>query len=106
MNFINNKYLTPYLTYIKDNKEIFATALSHIKSFDFEKVYGRMFENIFSPILDRFHYPQEDKKYVMMYYLNGITAISFEWIKNDCKKPIEEISRIIIECIFGLNNKQ
>ena len=106
LNFINNKYLTPYLTYIKDNKEVFATALSHIKSFDFEKVYGRMFDNIFSPILDRFHYPQEDKKYVMMYYLNGITAISFEWIKNDCKKPTEEISRIIIECIFGLNNKQ
>ena len=104
LNFINSKYLTPYLSYIKDNKEIFSTALNHIKSFDFESVYGRLFENIFNPILDRFNYPEEDRKYVIMYYLNGITAISFEWVKEGCKKPIDEISKIIVECIFGLNN--
>ena len=100
-----SKYLTPYLTYIKENKEIFSTALSHIKSFNFDRVYERMFEYIFNPILDRFHYPQEDRKYVMIYYLNGINAISFEWVKDDCKKSIEEISKIINTCIFGLNNE-
>ena len=105
LNFINSEYLTPYLTYIRENKEIFSTALSHIKSFDFDRVYERMFEHIFNPILDRFHYPEEDRKYVMMYYLNGINAISLEWVKDDCKKSIEEISKIIDTCIFGLNNE-
>ena len=105
LNFISSKYLTPYLTYIKENKEIFSTALAHIKSFDFDSVYERMFENIFNPILDRFHYPEEDRKYVMMYYLNGINAISFEWVKDGCKKTIDEISKIIETCIFGLNNE-
>lgn len=105
LNFINSKYLTPYLTYIRENKEIFSTALSHIKSFDFDRVYERMFEHIFNPILDRFHYPEEDRKYVIMYYLNGINAISLEWVKDDCKKSIEEISKIIDTCIFGLNNE-
>lgn len=105
LNFINSKYLTPYLTYIKENKEIFSTALSYIKSFNFDKVYERMFEYIFNPILDRFHYPEEDRKYVMMYYLNGINSISFEWVKDGCKKSIEEISKIIDICIFGLNTK-
>jgi len=105
LNFISSKYLTPYLTYIKENKEIFSTALAHIKSFDFDSVYERMFENIFNPILDRFHYPEEDRKYIMMYYLNGINAISFEWVKNGCKKPIEEITKIIDICIFGLSNE-
>lgn len=104
LNFINSKYLTPYLIYIMDNKEIFSTALSHIKSFNFDRVYERMFEHVFNPILDRFHYSEEDRKYVMMYYLNGINAISFEWVKDDCKKSIEEISKIINTCIFGLNN--
>lgn len=104
LNFINEKYLTPYLSFIKENKEIFLTALSHIKSFDFESVYERMFKSIFNPILNRFHYPEEDRKYVMMYYLNGINAISFHWVKDDCKKPIEEISKIICECIFGLDS--
>lgn len=103
LNFICDKYLTPYLSYIRDNKEVFSTALSNLKSFGFEKVYGRLFENIFNPILERFNYPEEDRKYVMMYYLNGVTAIITEWLKDSCKKPIPEISKIIQECIFGLN---
>lgn len=105
LNFINSKYLIPYLSYIKENKEIFLTSLLHIKSFDFESVYERMFENIFNPILDRFHYPREDRKYVMMYYLNGINAISFEWVKDGCKKTVEDVSKIISECVFGLNKE-
>ncbi|MBO5891198.1 MAG: TetR/AcrR family transcriptional regulator, partial [Oscillospiraceae bacterium] len=66
--FICDKYLTPYFTYIKDHKEVFATALLHNKTLGFEDVYKRMFENIFNPILDRFHYSPNDRPYVMMYY--------------------------------------
>lgn len=105
LNFVNSKYLTPYLTYIRDNKEVFSTALSHIKTFDFENVYERMFKHIFGPILDRFNYPKNDQRYVMAYYLNGINAISFEWVKDDCKKSIEKVSKIIDTCVFGLSNK-
>ena len=101
LNFVCDAYLMPYLTYIKENKEVFATALANGKSFGFENVYKRMFENIFSPILERFHYPAEDRKYVMLYYLNGITAIITEWLKDRCEKPMADISRIIQECIFG-----
>ena len=103
--FINDKYLVPYLTYIKENKEIFSTALLHIKSFDFERVYRRLFENIFNPILDRFGYPEDDRKYVMIYYLNGINAISSEWVKDGCEKTITKISDIIACCVFGKNYK-
>lgn len=105
LNFICDKYLIPYLSYIKDNKEVFSTALSNKKSLGLEKVYKRMFEHIFDPILERYSYPQEDRKYVMMYYLNGITAIISEWLKDDCKKTISEISKIIQVCIFGLNGE-
>lgn len=105
LNFICDKYLTPYLTYIKENKEVFATALLNDKSFGFEKIYKKMFEYIFDPILERFAYPKEDRKYVMMYYLNGINAINAQWLKDGCKKSIPEVSKIIQECIFGLNNQ-
>jgi hypothetical protein len=105
LNFISDKYLAPFLTYIKENKEVFATALSNGKSFGFEKIYSQLFENIFNPILERFHYPDGDRKYVMRYYLNGIIAIVTEWLKEDCQKPIPELSRIIRECIFGHNNQ-
>ena len=99
--FICDEYLVPYLSYIKDHKELFKTALLHNKTLGFEAVYKRMFEHIFNPILDRFHYQQNDRQYVMMYYLSGISAIVIEWIKNGCDKPIEEISKIITICIYG-----
>ena len=99
--FIGDKHLTPYLAYIKDHKEVFSTALLHNKTLGFEDVYKRMFKNIFNPILDRFNYPPNDRQYVMMYYLNGINAIVNEWLKNDCNKPIKEISKIISVCIYG-----
>lgn len=104
--FTSDKYLVPYLTYIKENREVFSTALLHMKSFGFDNVYKKLFSNIFNPILDRFHYPVEDRKYVMMYYLNGLNAIVSEWLKDDCSKPIEEICKIINTCIYGLNQKK
>lgn len=103
--FICDKYLSPYLIYIKDHKEIFGTALLHNKTFGFEDVYKRMFENIFNPILDRFHYPIDDRQYVMMYYLNGVNAIILEWLKDGCSKTIKEISEIITICIYGLKTE-
>ncbi len=63
-----------------------------------------MFEHIFNPILDRFHYSANDRPYVMMYYLNGINAIVSEWLKNGCDKSTDEISKIIAICIYGKDN--
>ena len=102
--FICDKYLTPYFTYIKDHKEVFKVALAQNKILGFEDVYKRMFENIFNPILERFHYPSDIRQYVMMYYLNGINAIIVEWLKNGCDKSTDELSKIIAICIYGKDN--
>lgn len=102
LNFISDDYLHPYLSYIRDNKKIFLTVLSHSESFGFNEVFQKLYENIFNPILERFDYPLADRKYVMMFYLNGITAIVTEWLKDGCEKSISEVSQIIYECIFGL----
>ena len=103
--FIADKYLTPYLSYINDHKEVFGTALLHNKALGYEDVYKRMFEAIFNPILERFHYPTSIRQYVMMYYLNGINAVVLEWLRNGCDKSIKEISEILSVCIFGLDSK-
>lgn len=102
LNFISDDYLHPYLSYIKENKRVFTTVLSHADSFGFNEVFQRLYENIFNPILERFDYPLADRKYVMMFYLNGITAVVTEWLKDGCEKSIGEVSQIIYECIFGL----
>ena len=99
--FVCDKYLSPYLSYVKDHKEIFGMALQYNQTLGFDDVYQRMFENIFNPILERFRYPASNRQYVMMYYLNGINAIILEWLRNGCDKSIEEISEIISICIYG-----
>lgn len=103
--FINAKYLTPYFSYLEDHKEIFVTALVNNEIFRLEDIYKRMFENIFSPVLDRFHYPSNIKKYVLMYYINGINAIVCEWLKNGCDKTKEELFEIINICVYGNQGK-
>lgn len=102
--FITAEYLQPYLSYIRDNRHVFSTVLQHASSFHFDAVFQRLFQHVFDPILDRFGYPTGDRTYVMMFYLNGINAIILEWLKDGCGKSIDDISHIIHECIFGLNN--
>ena len=104
LKYIDNKYLYPYLSFIKENQKLFIAVLSQPKTFNSNKIFDRLFSNIFSPILDRFHYPKDEQHYVMMFYLNGITAIINEWIKNDCNKSIEEMSSVIHYCVYGRDN--
>ena len=101
LNFICEKYLTPYLTYISNNREIFVVALQNAKLLGFEKVYGNMFEKVFDPVLNRFGFVPEDRKYVMLYYVNGINAIVVQWLNDDCQKSTDEIIGIIKMCVFG-----
>lgn len=101
LNFINEKYLYPYLLYIRENKRLFQAILSRPVTFETNVLFQRLFDNIFDPILNHFHYPREDRRYVMMFYLNGLTAIVKEWTEDGCERSIDEISAIIHYCIFG-----
>lgn len=105
LNFITESYLLPYLSFIKENRAVFTAFLSHPSAFKNEVIFERLFENIFNPILERFHYPQDERKYVMMFYLNGLNAITTVWINEGCKKSIDEVAGIIHYCIFGREDR-
>lgn len=99
--FICDSYLIPYLNYVKENAEIFSTALKNEVPLGTKVIYRRLFENIFDPVLAKYRYPEEEREYVMLYYLNGIYAVCAEWIRQGCQKPAADISHIIQECVFG-----
>ncbi len=99
--FITPEYIVPYLTYIKENRRVFKTALKHIGSMNFNGVYDRMFKYIFNPILARFSFPENERKYIMKFYLTGVTALVNEWLNNDCRDSIEMISNVIVKCIIN-----
>lgn len=99
--FVTPKYLSPYLTFIKENQRVFKTALRHLGSMGFDSVYSKMFKYIFNPLLARFDFPESEREYILKFYLTGITAIVMEWLDKDCADDIENIIRIIINCVVG-----
>ncbi len=99
--FVTPEYLSPYLTFIKENQRIFKTSIKQFGSMDFDSVYNKMFKYIFNPVLARFDFPEKDRAYILKFYLVGITAVVMEWLENDCAEEIDNISRIIIDCVVG-----
>lgn len=99
--FIKPEYIFPYLTYIKDNQMIFKTSLKHLGLMKFDAVYEKLFKYIFNPILERFNYPENERAYIMRFYLTGITAIVSEWVRNNCRDSVEMISGVIVKCIIN-----
>ena len=102
--FITSEYLTPYLTFIKENQRIFKVSIKQFNSMNMDKVYSRMFEHIFNPILSRFHVPECERAYVMKFYLTGIFAIVMEWLEKNCSDKMEDVIKIIIDCVMGQRN--
>lgn len=105
---VEPKYLLPYLTYIKEHRRLFQTAVSKAVSMSLEETYQRMFRHVFNPIMERFNFPVSERSYVMAFYINGIIAVIMEWVKDDCCDTIEQITDIIIKCVMpaGFENRE
>lgn len=97
--FITPKYLTPYLTYIKENKIIHQVAVKHENIMNSVNKFNSLNNYVFKPIFSRFGIDEKKQKYIIKYYLSGITAIINEWIKDDCVDEISYIEELIMECI-------
>lgn len=103
---ITPRYLTPYLEFVRDNCRIYSAAMTRPSAFRAMEAYGAMFRHIFDPILARFSVPSGKREYMMIFYLSGIAAIVSEWLKNDCREPIDFISAMIIDCIPKKNFRE
>ena len=99
--FINEKYIVPYLTFIKENQKLFKVAIKQFNTMNLDVVYLKMFKHVFDPILERFNIPSERRAYVMKFYMGGIFSIVMEWLNKDCGDEIAEVTRIIMDCVLG-----
>lgn len=64
-----------------------------------DKSYDRMFRHVFTPILDRYGIPQQDRRYIMAFYIQGLMAIISEWLRNDCADSIAYVVDMIQQCV-------
>ncbi len=97
--FITPENLIPWLTSIKDNKRLFSTILSHGIAMGIDTSYGKLMKNIIHPILKRYNVAEEDIPYMMSYYIHGILAIVKIWLREDCKRDINDIVNLIVRCV-------
>lgn len=97
--WITPEHLGPYLHFIKENRYLYRAVIEHPAIFQSDKIYKKMFEHLFDPILERFSVPADERNYRMFFYLKGISGIIEEWIKNECKDPIEHMILVICNCI-------
>ena len=93
-------YLTPYLNYVKDHKRVFRTALENAATLQLDDIYDKMFRHVFTPILDRYHVSEQDRNYIMAFYIRGLIAIITEWLKGDCADPIDHVIAVIQQCVM------
>lgn len=96
---ITPEYLTPYLGYIEQHKRLFRTATENAAVLELDKSYERMLRHVFTPILDRYGVPEQDRPYLMAFYIYGLMAIISEWLKNDCADSIADVVNVIQRCV-------
>ncbi len=97
--FITPEFLTPYLEFIEERRKLLSVVIRRKDLYRLDKTYDKLFCHVLNSVLDRFSVPDDEKPYMMAFYLNGLTAIITEWIKADCKKPKEEIIALMQKCI-------
>lgn len=102
---ITPEYLNPYLNYIKDNKRLFKTATENAGTLRLNETYNKMFDAVFTPILERIQVPPQDRQYIMAFHIRGLIAIITEWIKQGCTDSVEHIISIIRQCVMRYNDK-
>ena len=95
---ITPEYLTPYLKYIREHKRLFRTATENAAALRLEDSYSGLFRHVFTPILERFGVPENDRRYMMSFYIRGLMAIITEWLKNDCRDSDEQIISVMQKC--------
>lgn len=100
---ITPEYLRPYLNYIKEHQRLFRTVLQNATVLQQDVRYAELTQYILFPILERYKVPEQQRHYMLAFYIRGIMAIVTEWLKDDCKDSVEEIIAVIQGCVMGHN---
>ncbi|MCD7856819.1 MAG: TetR/AcrR family transcriptional regulator [Clostridiales bacterium] len=96
---ITPEYLIPYLTYIAEQKTVFKVVLANPEVMQTSKTYDFMFGDILDQILARYHVPEQERSYMLAFYIEGVMGIVKRWLRSDCKDPVEDIAKIIM-CVI------
>ncbi|MBR1977151.1 TetR family transcriptional regulator C-terminal domain-containing protein, partial [bacterium] len=55
--------------------------------------------NILDYFKNKFNVKENEKPYLLEFFTRGVCGIVNTWISLDCKDPIEEIAKLIVDCV-------
>lgn len=93
----SEKYLRPYLNFIKENRRTYKVIHQKDHLFDSQKTFESFYQSIFSPALTHFGVSEKDKKYVFAFYTQGTVAIIGKWLEDNCRDDIDMIIDLIMK---------
>lgn len=98
--FISPGYLRPYFAFVRENRPLFKAVFSGRAGLDTQSTFNALYKKIFSPVLDRFRLPEQHKAYIISFYIAGLMAIVAQWIREDCRTPIDSVIAVTMQCIL------
>ena len=97
---VTPEYLNPYLSYIKEHRRLFRTAIEHPQTLGLSRAYDSMCRYVFTPILERYRVPESDRSYLMSFYIHGLMAIITEWLEGNCTDDPAHVISVIQRCVM------
>ena len=92
----SEKYLRPYLGFIKENMRAYKVIHQKDHLFNSQKTFESFYQSIFSPVLTNFGVKESEKKYVFAFYTQGTVAIIGKWLDDNCRDDIDMIIDLIM----------
>ena len=102
---VTPEYLIPYLSYIKEHRRLFKTAIENAAVLGADNIYEKMFRHVFVPIMERCGVPEGDRAYMITFYLHGLMAIITQWLKTDCADTIKHIISVMQRCVGSIEKE-
>ena len=90
-----DKYLRPYLLFVKNNLKIYRLIHEKSELFDISKQSKHLYTSLFDKILSNFGVKDNEKKYIFRFYVEGVLGIIKEWISSSCKDDMDLIVSLI-----------
>ena len=99
-NFVHEKFLIPYLEFVKENKARIKIYMKYIDLFQQATYSDFWFRQISTAAFNtKGIRDQKTIEYMYKFYLVGCNTILMQWLQDDCQDPIEFVADIITKCV-------
>ncbi|MCD7844494.1 MAG: TetR family transcriptional regulator C-terminal domain-containing protein [Oscillospiraceae bacterium] len=81
------------------NYPVYKRLLKNPQVMQTEKTYAALLGDILDQILARHQVPEEDRGYMLSFYIEGTMGIVKRWLLSDCRESLDDIARIMMNVI-------